>query len=208
MKNQKLFQSLTNHINKNLFLYIITFLFLCIGIVIGAYSVKYMDSSEKAEIINNLLNYSQNVSINSINKKYTFLQALKNNFSFILITWFLGLTMLGAPLVLILDLIKGYTIGFTSSIVVSGLGAKGVLLNLLALFPQNIIYLPCIIISSVIAIEFSLILFKSNSINKEGNLIYIATYSALFLLIALFMFMGFFIEGYFTPNMLKFLVYN
>ncbi|MGY0375240.1 stage II sporulation protein M [Clostridium sp. JNZ J1-5] len=211
MKNIKIFQGFTEHMHKNLILYMITLLFLCIGIVIGIYTVKYMGDVEKGELVNYLVDYSKSIDPNSLNKKYVFLQAAKNNISIILIIWFLGLTMLGTPFILVADLIKGFTIGFTSGLVINGLGTKGILLNLLVVFPQNIIYIPCIIISSVFAMEFSLMLLRSNPINpvaKGNNLFQVATYSTLFLFVVGFMFIGFILEGYLTPNIIKLLLHN
>ena len=206
MKNIKLLQGFTEHFNRNLFLYAITFLFMCIGIVIGVYSVKYMDVSVKTELVKFLMSCSDNLNSESIDKKYVLYNALKNNFSIILVLWFLGLTLLGSPLILILDIIKGYTIGFTSSIIISGFGTKGVLLNLLAIFPQNLIYLPCIIISSVLAIEFSISLLKNKPMNRESNLIQILSYSSIYAFLVIIMILGVIIEIYFTPNMLKIIV--
>lgn len=206
MKNIKLLQGFTEHFNRNLFLYAITLLFMCIGIVIGVYSVKYMDVSVKTELVKFLMTCSEGLNSESIDKKYILYNALKNNFSIILVIWFLGLTLLGSPLILVVDIIKGFTIGFTSSIIISGFGTKGVLLNLLAIFPQNLIYLPCIIISSVLAIEFSIFLLKNKSVNRESNLIQIMSYSSIYAFLVIIVVLGCIVEVYFTPNMLKILV--
>ena len=209
MKDSKVIDNVKSHIKSNLFLYIMTFLFLSIGIVIGIYTIKYMGQAEKDNLIGGLINYSQDMVINSVDKKHILFKAIKNNLSIILIIWFLGLTMLGTPLILIINLIKGFTIGFTSSLVINGLGSKGILLNLLVVFPQNIIYIPCIIVSSVLAIEFSLALVRNNSIkllNKKSVVIQLTTYSTLFILLIGFMFLGFIIEGYMAPSMLKLIV--
>lgn len=211
MKSNKIGEGFIEHIHKNLILYLITLLFLCIGIVVGTYTIKYMDKVSKNNLIDFILKFSKGISPKNINKKDIFLQAVKNNMFFILIIWFLGLTMLGTPIILICDLFKGFTIGFTSSLVINGLGAKGILVNLLTIVPQNIIYIPCIIVSSVISIGFSLKIFKNSSnkfMNKNNNVIEIAAYSSLFLGIVAFMVIGFFIESYVSPNMLKLIAYN
>ncbi len=211
MKDNKITHNLKNHIRKNLFIYILTFLFLCIGIVIGMYAVKYMGRVEKDNLVGWFINYSKDTAVNSIDKKQILLTTIKNNISIIIVIWFLGLTMLGTPLILIINLIKGFTIGFTSSFVINGLGSKGILLNLLVVFPQNIIYIPCIIICSVLAIEFSLVLLRTNStqvLNRKNMLLEATTYSTVFIFVIGFMFIGFFIEGYITPSMLKLIVGN
>lgn len=211
MKDNKVSYKLIGHIHQNLILYLITVLFLCIGIVIGMYSVKYMSDVEKSNLISYLRNLCETISQEQVNRKYIFIEAIKNNIAIIVAVWFLGLTILGIPIILIIDLFKGFTIGFTSSLVINGLGTKGILIDLLIIFPQNIIYIPCIVISSVIAIEFSLILLKSisiKSINKNGNLIQIAAYSTVFIFITGFMFVGFILEGYISPSILKFIAYS
>lgn len=211
MKDSKIFYRLIEHVQNNIILYIISILFLCIGIVIGIYSVKYMDSSEKVNIVSYIASFPETISPAQVNQKNIFMEAFKSNGAFILAIWFLGLTMLGTPIILIIDLLKGFTLGFTSSIVINGLGTKGILMDLLVILPQNIIYIPCMIISSAIAIEFSLGLFNNNSISinkKNGNLINIAAYSTLFLFILFFMIIGFIYEGYISPKLLSFITYN
>ncbi|MCY6370301.1 stage II sporulation protein M [Clostridium ganghwense] len=209
MKNRKTFGILVTHIQRNLFLYVISLLFLCIGIVLGVYTVKYMGEVEKDSLISYFLNFTQNIDLSSVDKKHIFLQAIKNNIPIIIGIWFLGLSMLGIPIILFIDLIKGFTIGFTTSFVINGLGTKGILINILTIFPQNVIYIPCIIIASATAMEFSLMLLKYNgfkNINKNNNLIKVLPYSTIFLFIFGFMILGFLLESYITPSMLKLIV--
>ncbi|MCY6354090.1 stage II sporulation protein M [Clostridium sp. ZS2-4] len=208
MKNIKTIANLYEHIHRNLLLYIISLLFLCIGIVLGIYTVKYMGEVEKNSLVSCFLEFTKDIDLSKIDKKHIFLQAVRNNVPIIICIWFLGLSMLGIPIILILDLIKGFTIGFTTSFVINGLGTKGVLVNILAIFPQNIIYIPCIVIASVTAMEFSLILLKHNEFKtlKGNSLVRIVPYSTIFLLLLGLMLIGFFLEGYISPNMLKLLV--
>ncbi|MCY6483771.1 stage II sporulation protein M [Clostridium aestuarii] len=208
MKNNKGFKNIIEHMQKNLILYSITLLFLCIGIVLGMYTVKYMNENQRSRLMDYFINFLTNIDLNKINNKHIFIEAFKNNIAIILAIWFLGLTMLGIPIILIIDLIKGFTLGFTASFVINVLGSKGLLINLIAIFPQNIIYIPCIIIASAIAMEFSVILLKHNvSLSvKNNNFIQIASYSTMFLLIAGFMIIGFLLEGYIIPNVMKLIV--
>jgi stage II sporulation protein M len=56
--------------------------------------------------------------------------------------------------------------------------------------------------------EFSLMLLKYNEfkILKSNSLIRLVPYSTIFLLLLGLMLIGFLLEGYISPNMLKFLV--
>lgn len=209
MQNNKRTDLILKYMQKNIFLYIISLLFLCIGIVLGIYAIKYMGDAEKRNLVDYMLQYTNNSTFENLSKKEIFLQAFKNNVPFLIIIWFLGISLLGAPIILILNGIKGFTIGFTTSFMINCLGSKGILVNLLTVFPQNIIYIPCILIASVTAIEFSIDLLKNNYTNaarKNSNMVKLLHYSIIFLIILGVMTIGFLLEGYVTSGILKMIV--
>ncbi|MHC6179463.1 stage II sporulation protein M [Clostridium sp. JNZ X4-2] len=196
---------INKHIKNNFWLYVISLLCLFTGIVLGIYSVRYMGGFEKSDLVNYLKNFTTTIDSGSVNYKSILFQTLKNNIPVILAIWFLGLTMIGIPIILVIDIVKGFTIGFSMSFIISQMGIKGIWISLLGILPQNIIYIPCIILSSVFAMEFSLMIFKDRSKVqwKSHILVSITSYSIYFLIVAMIMCMGFFMEAYLTPNMIK-----
>lgn len=197
--------AISSHLQNNLWLYILSAICLCTGIVLGVYTVKYMSGFEKSDLLNYLSSFIKNYDLKSINYKELFVETAKNNIPVLLIVWFLGLTMIGIPIILILDVIKGFTIGFTVTFFVSGMGFKGIWMALLSIIPQNIIYIPCIIIGSVLAMEFSLMMIRSNGKKHwtTGISSRIMSYSFVFIIIAGCMFVGLSFETYITPNIIK-----
>jgi len=210
MSENRITLALSKHVQDNFWLYIISLFCICTGIVIGIYSVKYMGSFERSDLVSYLNNFSSTLKDGSINYQLIFIQTLKNNLPLILILWFLGLTMIGLPAILLLDLFKGFTLGFTMSFIISQLGTKGMWLSLIGIFPQNLIYIPAVVISSVIAMEFSITILKDRSEKKWTSNIWvrITSYSFMFILISSFMFLGFFMESYLSPNIVKLLMSN
>lgn len=208
MSENKLLNLINAHIKNNFWLYVISILCLFTGIVLGIYSVRYMGGFEKSDLLSYLKNFTTTINSENVNYKSIFLETLKNNIPIILAIWFLGLTMIGIPVILIIDIIKGFTIGFAMSFIISGMGVKGMWISLLGILPQNIIYIPCIILSSVLAMEFSLMIFKDRSELKWKShvLVRFTSYSICFLLVTTMMFVGFLMEAYLTPNMIKFVV--
>lgn len=196
---------IANHLQNNLWLYILSAICLCTGIVLGVYTVKYMSSFEKSDLLNYLSSFIKTYNSKSINYNQLFFETIKNNIPIILIVWFLGLTMIGIPIILVVDVLKGFTLGFTVTFFVNGMGFKGIWLALLSVIPQNIIYIPCIIIGSVLAMEFSLMLIKDNGKKRwtKGILSRIMSYSLVFVIIAVCMFAGLSFETYITPNIIK-----
>lgn len=210
MLDGKIPNLINEHVKNNFWLYVISLLCFCTGIVLGIYSVRYMGGFEKNDLLSYLNSFKSSLGSGSINYKAIFIETVKINIPIILAIWFLGLTIIGIPVILVIDVIKGFTIGFASSFIINEMAIKGIWFDLLAIVPQNIIYVPCIIFSSVLAMEFSLNMLKdkSNSKWKTYMLFKLTTYSMAFLIVITVMCIGFVMEVYLTPNMMKLIVWN
>lgn len=210
MLNGKVTELINKNVQDNFWLYVISLLCVCTGIVLGVYSVRYMGGFEKSDLLSYLNSFKNSIDNSSINYKSIFIETLKINVPMLVAIWFLGLTMIGIPIILIIDVLKGFTIGFASSFIIGEMGMKGIWFDLLGIFPQNIIYIPCIIFSSVLAMEFSLTMFRDRSNNqwKSHILLKLTSYSITFVFVIGIMCIGFILEVYLTPNMVKLIVMN
>ncbi|MGH4050469.1 MAG: stage II sporulation protein M [Clostridium sp.] len=202
--------NINKHIQENFWLYIISILCVFTGIILGIYSVRYMGTIERNDLVNYLMNFVDPSNTSGISYKSIFFQSIKNNLPIIVFLWFLGLTIVGIPIIIIIDLLKGFTIGFTFSFMISGLGNSGIGIAMLGVLPQNLIYIPCIIFASVVSMEFSIMLLKSK-FNKQwtssisSRLLY---YSVIFIVIIVLLFIGIVIESYIAPYFVKNLINN
>ena len=210
MSTNTLISKINKHIQENFWLYIVSILCVFTGIILGMYSVKYMGEFEQNDLVNYLTSFIGPSNANGISYKLIFSQSIKNNLPVIIFLWFLGLTIVGIPIIIIIDLLKGFTVGFTFSFMISGLGKSGIGIAILGVLPQNIIYIPCIIFASVVSMEFSIMLLK-DKFNKQwtssitSRIIY---YSLIFIVIIIFLFMGIIIESYIAPYFVKNLINN
>lgn len=210
MSSNTLMGNINKHIQENFWLYIISILCVFTGIILGIYSVKYMGDFERNDLVNYLTNFIDPSNTSGISYKLIFLQSIKNNLPVIIFLWFLGLTIVGIPIIIIIDLLKGFTVGFTFSFMISGLGKNGIGIAILGVLPQNLIYIPCIIFASVVSMEFSIMLLKSK-FNKQwtsslsSRIIY---YSVIFIVLIVFLFIGIIIESYIAPHFVKNLINN
>ncbi|MBU3110686.1 stage II sporulation protein M [Clostridium lacusfryxellense] len=205
-----LMSNINKHIQENFWLYIISILCVFTGIILGIYSVKYMGTIERNDLVDYMMNFVDPSNTSGISYKLIFWQSIKNNLPIIIFLWFLGLTIVGIPIIIIIDLLKGFTIGFTFSFMISGLGKNGIGIAMLGVLPQNLIYIPCIIFASVVSMEFSIMLLKSK-FNKQwtssisSRIIY---YSVIFIVLIVFLFIGIVIESYIAPYFVKNLINN
>lgn len=208
MSENKILALVNKHVENNFWLYVGSLLCVCTGIVMGIYSVRYMGGFEKSDLLSYLKNFSNTINSGSINYKSILVETIKSNIPMLMVVWFLGLTMIGIPVILIIDIIKGFTIGFSISFIINSMGIKGMWFSLLGVLPQNIIYIPCIIFASVLAMEFSLMILRDRTNRQWTSNIWvgITSYSFSFMLVIILMFIGFFMEAYITPNMVKFII--
>ena len=210
MSSNAFMSNINKHIQENFWLYIISILCIFTGVILGIYSVKYMGEFEQNDLVNYLMKFIDPSNTSGISYKLIFLQAIKNNLPVIIFLWFLGLTIVGIPIIIIIDLLKGFTVGFTFSFMISGLGKAGIGIAILGVLPQNLIYIPCIVFASVVSMEFSIMLLK-DKFNKQwtssisSRIIY---YSVIFIIIIILLFIGIIIESYIAPYFVKNLINN
>lgn len=194
---------------ENKFYYFMVFIFFCVGIALGTYIVKYISARDAADLTSYFSTFTESIAKESVNNKVLLLNILKKNLILITILIALSFTVFGTPIILLLDLVKGFTLGYTFSFLISTFDGKGIWLALASTIPQNIIYIPCFIALSIVGIEFSSTKLKDKFFNKgkvntivERELILkIGVFACVFII-------GTLIEAYLGPNIIKFVVTN
>ncbi len=93
--------------------------------------------------------------------RLTFWQSYSVHVKWIAITWMLGISVIGLPLIALLDFIKGALIGFTVGYLATQFSWKGLLFSLGAVLPSNLLVVPALLISSAAAISFSVFLVRA-----------------------------------------------
>ena len=185
--------------------FFIVLIMFCLGISFGLYTVKYMGLADKNDLLNYFSSFTNSIENESINYGNLLFEGIKKNIILIVPIIVLGLTFFGDPIILIIDLLKGFTLGYTFSFVATTFNGKGIGLAIAALIPQNLIYIPCIIALSIISMGMSTEKFKGrffkNSKNKttvSNGILY------KFVLIIVLFTLGMLIETYISPNLIKF----
>lgn len=206
MTFRSLIDSFNKHFYENIWMYLLTILFMATGMILGLYCVKYMGDVDKNTLINYITAFGSSSTLDGLSNKDILMGALKNNLPIIIGFWFLGLTVVGLPIIILLNIYKGFSLGFTFSFFIYGLKEKGLLLSLLGVLPQNLIYIPCLIFLSVLSIEFSICIVKEKFTKKyspNGNNS-VRSYTIMFLITTGVMFIGFLFESFITPILINF----
>jgi len=116
----------------------------------------------------------------------------------------LGLSIIGIPFILGVIWFRGFVLGFTVAFLIEELGAKGIILSILSIFPQNLIILPCIISIGVTGMTFAITVIKNRIKNyRESYSQMIGGYILLNLLFSCLLVISGLIEGYISPIFIK-----
>lgn len=185
--------------------FFIVLIMFCLGLSFGLYTVKYMGQADKNDLINYFTSFAKSLEENQINYGSLLIEVMKKNLIIILPIFLVGLTFFGGPVILIIDLLKGFILGYTFSFMATLFQGKGFGLAIISIIPQNLIYIPCIIGLSIIGLSMSTENFKRKFFKKnkgdspfsEGTLKKLAIITILFIV-------GMFVETYISPILMKF----
>lgn len=192
---------LKGHFTKNYLIYIFMVLFLVMGIIFGALGVKAL-APEQLINLNKYIDTGLTNIIGQFDYQATAKHAVLRNLTTIFKIWFLGLTVVGLPLILVIIFTRGFVLGFTVSFFLEKKSWQGLGIILLSIFPQNLLHLPVIVVAGASATTFTLYLLKGRSEQRTLSS-YFLRYSLIMFILALIMALSGFIEGYITPLALK-----
>lgn len=201
----KLINMCKKHFKDNILIYVFLIIALMIGISSGAITISMINAEQKKELMKFLNSFLKIMSENDVDNAVLVKQSFKNNIQTFITLWFLGISVIGIPLIIGLVLLRGFIIGFTVGFIVKQLGFKGFLFSIFSILPQNIIFIPWVIISSAFALMFSISFIKSK-INKsmKGNYINeVMIYTLVMSILFIISLSGTIIESYVTPIFMK-----
>ena len=185
----------------------IILLVILISALIGLFFISILKDSNKEIITNALENYLETIKNNKINYQSLFIKSLINNIIIILIIWILGISLIGIPIVLILLIIKTFSITFTYTSIISIYKLKGIILSSIYIIP-HIFNLFIIFLLSYYSINFSSILFnnlfKQKSYNKT---LIIKRYIKLLIISIIFTILSSLLETFIIPSLIKYIYF-
>jgi stage II sporulation protein M len=195
----------TRYVQEHAKLYIFTIVLLFVGIIFGAIVVNALAEDQKIELYNQLHGFITAVNDNQLaNSTIVTWDSIAKNLKMVGLIWILGLSIIGLRLIVVLIFFKGFMIGFTVVFLVEQFAGKGLLFAILAVFPQNLIAVPALIVAGVAGIAFSLMLVRSRFSQRNLPVYHsFLTYSCLILGVAVVLTISSFVEGYISPILMK-----
>ena len=142
-------------------------LLFILGLLFGVISFIFMD---KTSLENYTLNYVDLISKNNFDYIKGLINTLISNYKYLSILWIFGIIFFLFPLVPLIIIYRGISIGLMISSIIYSFKLKGFLYALIILFPAKIINELIYIIMSYYSISFSLKIYNAIKTNKSINI--------------------------------------
>jgi stage II sporulation protein M len=206
MKSRKRYMSAEIFGKNGRNLWLILF-FIILGIAIGAFTVKMMSLTQKSELSIFLDRYFNIAYLDNLNKNEILTQSLINNYKMLGLIFLSSILVIGFPIIFAVLTYKGITIGFTVAFFMEKMKMKGLGIALSSILPQNIVFIPVLILASLIGLGFSFdILFRREGIHRKGYFQILSGYSIMFIILCGIFFIGCLIETYVGSSLMKIII--
>ena len=183
--------------------YFIFFVF-SLGIISGAIFLVIINENDKTNTITQITNFFNNINMNTINSVQALKNSLFNNFTYILLLWIFGMSIIGILFNVFIVYIKGFVLGFSISALIYVYGLKGILASFIYIFPHQLLNVFCIIVIGIYSLMFTNILYKQIMKNKNMELKnFLKKYLYILIITSSISLIASLIETFFTPAIFK-----
>jgi len=165
----------------------------------GDYKALGLTSGVKSHLLTLIDDYLKGGVNVGLDKQVILFNSFINQGKSIIAVWFLGLTIIGMPIILGVVFLKGFSLGFTISFLVKEKAMSGVLISILSILPQNLVFIPLLIIWSVVGINFTVYIARGRPGSGLPLGKMLISYTVLMLLSLVIVLIGALIEAYLSP---------
>lgn len=147
------------HTNKRMLVFLFTLLFM--AVLFGSFFATKLSTNDLEEIKSSLDTFFSMTKQNKLNPLPAFFQSFGANMMFTIVIWILGISVIGAPLMIVLFFMKAFTLGFTIASMIKIYHLKGLLYSLIYIFPHQVINLFVFIFFIMFSMSLSITLFQA-----------------------------------------------
>jgi stage II sporulation protein M len=183
----------------------VLFIFL-LGAALGCIGAKKMPEETRGQLALYLDGRWSEFSEQPTDRLVLLENSVVRNVEITAAVWFLGLTVIGFPLIIGLVLCRGFILGFTVGFLVEQMSWQGVILSLLGILPHNLISIPALIAAATLGISFSMELVRGRmTIGAGGMGRLVLMYTITMLLLSAAMAAAGLTEGVISPSLIRLL---
>lgn len=191
-------QIISDYFRERLFLLALVAILFFMGIFFGLLAVGVLENDQK-ELLVNFIQQSFHTKVNFHNHVYT-RQTIVANIQTVFFLFFMGISVIGVPLALLLIFTRGFILGFSIGFLFQNMGFKGFMLTLTGVMPHNLLIIPALFLMVIAVIDCAAALTKIRFTRKQisigSELVKCATITCIVLVI---MICAGLVQGYVSP---------
>lgn len=197
------------HIRENKKKYLLFLCCMLFGMIFGLIVPNFL-KAETSESLNEFIQeyFSSYSTVNDVDPLLLLQNNLFREAAKYLIFWVSGLTVIGSVFVPAYFAFNGFIIGFTCSFINDLFGINGLIINIGAFIPSNIVKIPALLFAGVCVVSYSLKHTKTSknirSLSERKNLL--PAYTFLLMAALAVSAFGAVIDSYLTPKLILFFV--
>ncbi len=191
------------HIRNNLWQYLLITGVFVLGLIIGEINANNLAGGTRSHLQQMINGFLEGGMVAYHEGNRIFLPAFLNQARTVIAVWFLGLTVIGVPIILAIVFVRGFSLGFTFGFLIKEKAWLGFAIALLSVLPQNIVYVPLAIACAVIGINFSFYIVRGRFTSEVPLAQGILTYTGIMVLLLLVLLVGALIEAFLSPWLLE-----
>lgn len=188
-----------DYFRERIFLFILILILFLMGIIFGVLATSVLDPAQRDNLLS-YLNQGLRGEIFISNSVYT-RQTIIANIKTVFFLFFMGISVIGVPLALLLIFTRGFIIGYSTSFLLKTMGFKGLVLILTGVIPHNLLIIPALFLMVIAIIDIAAALIKVRFTKKQVTIgDELIKCAFLTLIVLLVMTLAGFIQGYITPS--------
>lgn len=187
--------------NKRLNFFI--FGIILLGIISGAIFLTIVNETDKNIIFEKISLVINNINSNTFKNGLALKNSLIINFSFIIIMFIMGLSLIGIIVNVFLVYIRSFVLGFTISSIIYVYKIKGILLSLIYIFPSQLLNIFTTLLLGVYTLVVSKYLINLIINKKENRKHPYNKYLSIFIIISIISILSSLLESFLVPCLIK-----
>lgn len=197
-------ENIKRHISENIKQYIVLFIILAFGVLVGTIMINNTTETAKAEINEYLNTFITDVTENKINYYAVLKNSIIKNIELILIIAFISLSVLGKIGIYAVNGYKGFTLGYTISSFIAVFGMqKGVVTVMSLLLFSKLVYIPALFFLSIHSLKLYQTLKENDDEDKKVAII---KYMLIIITVLVVLIISSLIETFINSNLLLLLL--
>jgi len=186
------------YFKDRIFLVALVLILFVMGIIFGVLAARLMGFDQKADLIKYVTQGLHETTIVQ-NNAYT-KQTIIANIQTVFFLFFMGISVIGIPLALLLIFTRGFILGFCMGFLLQNMGLKGAVVVMAGIVPHNLLIIPGLLLMVVAMIDCATALAKIRFTKRQVPIGEELIRSAVLTLIVLVvMIVAGLVQGYLTP---------